>query len=238
MLNFYSPFTKIIIGNKFIKWDIVFDFDRTFESNFPINKKFNFIQIGGNDGISFDSIFDKITSRASKGIILEPSPRYFEQLKLNYRNFKSILLLPYAIFEKSGILKLFELNEIGLKNHPAWAAGIGSVDIQHLTNLNVKLEEISTVKVEGITFDYLLESYPQFSNVDYLQIDTEGYDFEILKSIDFTKFKAKMVKFEFKNLAEIEQNKAIAIFCDDYFLFKDELDLVCIRKNLKIKCRI
>lgn len=238
LLNFYSPFTKSIIGNKIYKWDFVFDFDRTFNFNFPINKKFKFIQIGGNDGVSFDTLFEKIINRESKGIILEPSPRYFDQLKSNYKNYKSIILLPYAIFEKNGILELFELNEIGLKNHPSWAAGIGSVDIQHLTKLNVKLEEISKIKVKGITFDYLLESYPEFLDVDYLQIDTEGYDFQILKSINFTKFKVKMVKFEFNNLTINEQNKAISILSDQYDLYRDELDLVCIRKNFKIKCRI
>jgi len=237
-MNFYSPFTKKIIGNKFINKDIVFDFDRTFDSNFPKTQGFKFIQIGGNDGVSFDTLYPKVTAREASGLILEPSPRYFDQLKSNYKNFKSIKLLPYAIFEKRGFLELFELNEMGLKNHPAWAAGIGSVDMHHLTSLNVKLEEIAKIKVEGITFDDLLDSYPNFLNVDYLQIDTEGYDFQILKSIDFQKFSAKMIKFEFKNLPIHEQNKAISIFRDNYFLYKDELDLVCIRKNLKIKCRI
>lgn len=237
-LNLDSSITKKIIGRQLINRNIIFDFDRTFDSNFPKTQQFKFIQIGGNDGVSFDSLYLKVMSREATGLILEPSPRYFQQLKSNYKNYKSIKLLPYAIFEKSGFLELFELNEVGLKNHPAWAAGIGSVDIKHLTNLNVKLKEIAIVKVEGITFDDLLNSYPEFLNVDYLQIDTEGYDFQILKSIDFNKFSAKMIKFEFKNLTAKEQDQAISIFCDDYYLYRDELDLVCIRKNLKIKCRI
>ncbi|MEX2564718.1 MAG: FkbM family methyltransferase [Cyclobacteriaceae bacterium] len=237
-LNINSVVSKNIIGYKFIRRDIVFDFDRTFDSNFPKNQEFKFIQIGGNDGVSFDTLYSKVTGRNSIGLILEPSPRYFEKLQLNYQNFKSIKLLPFAIFEKSGSLELFELNEIGLKNHPYWAAGIGSVDINHLTNLDVKMEEIERVKVDGITFDDLLGLHPEFLNIDYLQIDTEGYDFQILSYINFQKFNAKMIKFEFKNLSASEQKKAISIFRKDYFLYQDELDLVCIRKNLRIKCRI
>lgn len=237
-LNFNSSVTKVIIGNKFIRRDIVFDFDRTFDSNFPKNNEFKFIQIGGNDGISFDTLYTKVTTRNATGLILEPSPRYFEKLKSNYKNFKSIQLLPYAIFENTGTLELFELNEIGLKNHPAWAAGIGSVNIHHLSNLNVKLEEIERVRVEGITFDNLLDSHPEFLTVDYLQIDTEGYDFQILTSIDFQRFSARMIKFEFKNLSSEEQNAAISILRDDYIFYEDEMDLVCLSKNLRIKCRI
>ena len=237
-LNIQSTVTKKIIGGAIFKRKIVFDFDRTFNSNFPKNQRLKFIQIGGNDGVSFDHLYQKVTTRKSEGLILEPSPRYFEKLKLNYRKFNSIKLLPYAIFEKKGVLELFELNDIGLKNHPAWAAGIGSVDINHLTNLNVKLDEIARIEVEGITFDDLLETHPEFLNVDYLQLDTEGYDFQILKTIDFQKFNAKMIKFEFKNLSTDQQDGAISIFKDDYFLFRDDLDLVCLRKNLKIKCRI
>ncbi len=237
-LNFNSSVAKVIIGNKFIRRDIVFDFDRTFDSNFPKNKEFKFIQIGGNDGVSFDTLYSKVTTRNSTGLILEPSPRYFEKLKSNYKHFKPIQLLPYAVFEKAGTLELFELNDIGLKNHPAWAAGIGSVDINHLTNLNVKLDEIDRVEVEGIRFDDLLASHPEFLSVDYLQLGTEGYDYQILKTIDFQKFSAKMIKFEFKNLSTDQQNGAISIFKDDYFLFRDDLDLVCLSKNLKIKCRI
>lgn len=237
-LNFNLSVTKVVIGSKFIRRDIVFDFDRTFNANFSKNKEFKFIQIGGNDGVSFDTLYSKVITRNSTGLILEPSPRYFEKLKSNYKNFKSIKLLPYAIFEKKGILELFELNDIGLKNHPVWAAGIGSVDINHLTNLNVKLDEIARVEVEGITFDDLLEIHPEFLSVDYLQLDTEGYDFQILKTIDFQKFRAKMIKFEFKNLSADQQDGAIAKFKDDYFLFRDDLDLVCLRKNLTIKCRI
>jgi len=71
-MNFYSPFTKKIIGNKFINKDIVFDFDRTFDSNFPKTQGFKFIQIGGNDGVSFDTLYPKVTAREASGLILEP----------------------------------------------------------------------------------------------------------------------------------------------------------------------
>lgn len=238
VLNLHQTMTRKIIGKKFLGREIVFDFERTFESIFPKDKKIKFIQIGGNDGISFDNLYPKVIKRKSGGIILEPSPKYFEKLKANYEKFKSIHLLQKAIFEKRGKLELFELNEKGLKNHPSWAAGIGSIDLNNLLNLNVKLEEIDKVEVEGITFTDLLDSYPDFSDIDYLQIDTEGYDFQILKTIDFHVFKVKVIKFEFEVLPIDDQERAISMFESNFFMFRDELDLVCIRKGLKISCKL
>lgn len=238
-LNVSSTITKRILGKKVFNRTISFDFDLTFESNFPKNQWFRFIQIGGNDGVSFDGLYWKIAARKNcDGIILEPSPKYFKLLEVNYKNFTSIRLLPYAIFENIGTLELYELNEVGLKSHPKWAAGIGSVDINHLLNLNVKPEEISKIEVEGITFNHLMEIHSSFTNVDYLQIDTEGYDLQILKTIDFKKFKAKIIKFEFKNLSYSEQEKAVSLLKNDYQLFRVDMDLVCLTKEMKVKCRI
>ena len=52
----------------------VFDFDKTFTYNFPISTEFKFIQIGGNDGVSFDNLYENLCKRHPSGIILGPSP--------------------------------------------------------------------------------------------------------------------------------------------------------------------
>jgi FkbM family methyltransferase len=238
-LNANTSVTKRILGKRLFGRIINFDFDRTFDSNFPKKEEFRFIQIGGNDGISFDGLYRKIIVREKKhGIILEPSPKYFKLLEANYKNFPGVKLLPYAIFENSGTLELFELNENGLKNHPKWAAGIGSIDINHLLNLHVKPEEILKIEVEGITFAELLKMNSGFNCIDYLQIDTEGYDFQILRTIDFGKFDAKAIKFEFKNLSPLEQEQAIVLLGNNYEIYRDDMDMICLKRGMKVKCRL
>jgi len=236
-LNANTWITKRILGKKLFGRIISFDFDKTFDFNFPKNVNFSFIQIGGNDGVSFDDFYRKIIERQKKcGLILEPSPNYYRLLEVNYTNLPEIILLPYAIFENRGKVELFELNDKGLKNHPKWASGIGSVDINHLLKLNVKPEEISKVVVEGITFNDLLQMNPSFYSVDYLQIDTEGYDLEVLKSIDFDVFNVKIIKFEFVNLSDLEQKQAVRLLYSSYQLYRNEMDMVCLRRDMKVKC--
>ena len=72
------------------------------EKNFPEKTSFNFIQVGANDGISFDFLYDFVTKRNSQGVVIEPVKDYFNELVQNYKNFKSIVKINKAIhsFEK------------------------------------------------------------------------------------------------------------------------------------------
>ena len=47
----------------------------------------------------------------------------------------------------------------------------------------------------GITFDKICSSHG-ITNIDYLQIDTEGFDSEIIKMIDLSKYKINRIRFE------------------------------------------
>ena len=55
--------------------------------------------------------------------------------------------------------------------------------------------KLETHKVELTTFDSLMTKL-KISEIDYLKIDTEGMDFDILKSIDYTKYKINVIKME------------------------------------------
>lgn len=178
------------------------DFERTFDLHFPSCRDFKFIQIGGNDGLSFDNLFDKVVNRNSLGIILEPSPKYFEKLKINYSNYPNIVLINKAIHPTESKFTLYEVNSEGLSKLPDWGQGIGSFDLQHLKNKNLKSSDISTLDVDCISFDNLIFQNPIFRKIDFLQIDTEGFDGEILKNIDFSLFDVNMIKFESCNLLE------------------------------------
>ena len=60
-----------------------------------------------------------------------------------------------------------------------------------------------------------------------------------MSEFDFIfKFIAKIIKFEFKNLSYSEQEKAVSLLKNDYQLFRVDMDLVCLTKEMKVKCRI
>jgi FkbM family methyltransferase len=78
---------------------------------------------------------------------------------------------------------------------PEWVRGIASFDPEHHKAIDVPAEAIITESVRCLTFDELLSEY-DVEHIDLLQIDTEGYDAEIIKSIDFSKTKPSIIRFE------------------------------------------
>jgi len=84
-----------------------------------------------------------------------------------------------------------------------WASGIGSFDKQHILNHRNKRflitnEDIEDIEIEFIDFDKLIEKY-HIKSIKNLQIDAEGAEFEILKTINFTKIDIKILEFEAKH---------------------------------------
>ena len=84
-----------------------------------------------------------------------------------------------------------------------WASAIGSFDKKHILNhkskrFKIEDSDIKEIKIEFITFDKLVEKY-SIQSIDKLQIDVEGAEYEILKTIDFKKTKIDQILFESKH---------------------------------------
>ena len=225
-------FTIKIIQLPFLRNRLVFDFDRTFAHNFPISTYFKFIQIGGNDGVSFDTLYENLCKRNPKGIILEPSPKYFKKLEQNYSDFSNIVLLNKAIHPNESKFTLYEVNENGLDKLPEWGQGIGTFNIDNLICKNLKNSDISIIEVDCVSFNELISQFSNFLKIDFLQIDTEGFDGEIIKSIDFSQFYSKMIKFENCILpnGELEIVKNL-LFKNNYIVFDDIDNSIAINKQ-------
>ena len=91
-----------------------FDFKK-FIHSYSLNKKsIKFVQLGGNDGIINDPIYDLCKQFPEKfyGHIFEPVPEYFMDLKKNYKFSKNIQLQNLAIHNnlKSTVIYNFVLS--------------------------------------------------------------------------------------------------------------------------------
>ena len=78
------------ISNKLIKnnnlKNKLFSSKKILEYNF--RNKINFIQVGANDGVSFDFLFDFLNTRNSEGLVIEPIKEYFLELKATEHELK------------------------------------------------------------------------------------------------------------------------------------------------------
>ena len=73
-------------------------------------------------------------------------------------------------------------------------------------------EYIEEVTVKCVSFADFVKSQA-IQNLDLLLIDTEGYDFEILMSIDFSVLKPKIIRFEHGIRNEVMSPENFASVC-------------------------
>ncbi len=73
-----------------------------------------------------------------------------------------------------------------------------------------KYKIIKTIALQTKTLSEILEKYlPEEQEIEFLSIDVEGMDFEVVKSNDWKKFRPQLVLVEIlcSSLADIEQNE-------------------------------
>jgi FkbM family methyltransferase len=203
-----------------------------------------FVQIGANDGVMHDLIHKFIIDYEWQGVLVEPISYLFERLKENYKNISNLRFENSAISDKSEKKDFYRLSNSTEFELPDWAAGLGSFKLEILLNNCSTIEGFShklILKEEYncITFSQLIKKH-KISEIDFLQTDTEGYDYEILKTIDFDKLKMKLILFEHCHLVEKDYKSLWKMLRINYTLLSENGDTIAIRKNLykKIKEQI
>jgi FkbM family methyltransferase len=147
-----------------------------------------FLQIGANDGVHWDPLYKYVRSRMWRGLMVEPNPPVFQLLKENHSHSKSQLTFENVAVGDAGSFTLYWCSE-----DPGMASTNKAHVIKHSIGNNWIIKE---TEISMITFESLLEKYPQFKKVDILLIDTEGWDGKILLSINFSDFDADLLIFE------------------------------------------
>ena len=142
------------------------------------NKKENgfFVEIGAADGIEYSNTYLLETKYNWKGVCCEPLPAFFEKLIINRPN---SYWCNGALYNQSGLYVDFDIPYNDL------CSGI-SQNINAHKEYVEKSKQIITVKT--ITLLDLLDRINAPLFIEYLSLDTEGSEYEILKNFDFSKY--------------------------------------------------
>ncbi|MFC6876102.1 FkbM family methyltransferase [Flavobacterium myungsuense] len=221
-----------VFGRGFYLKKKCFSSKNILEINFQKNEKFNFIQVGANDGVSFDFLFDFIVLRDSQGIVIEPVKDYFSELVANYGNFNKIIKINKAVHPFLNRVVINKISPLAIEKYPDWVKGIASLDPEHHKKTFIDSKHILKEEVDADHLMNIINQHLSNKNLDYLQVDTEGFDYEIIKMIDFNIIKPSIIKYESVNL-EIEEQKKLIILLRNkgYLTFNEYGDTIGI--NLK-----
>lgn len=148
-----------------------------------------FVECGAFDGMYHSDTWTLEKSYGWTGILIEPNPHTFRELKYNRQ---SCILVPSAVADFEGNAELYISG--------TWSGLAKYSSLEQLNEYNARGARKEMVPVCKLSS--LLEAAPPI--IDYLSLDTEGSELEILASyfqdantIDLPKFRLLTIEFGF-----------------------------------------
>jgi len=145
-----------------------------------------FIECGANNGIDQSNTwhFEKFLNW--KGVLIEPLPQKFYELKKN-RNGKNF-------FFNCALVDKKEKNDLRIYEKNLQSKIVSENDIEYS----------DSVKVKSLTLTEILDRIESPQEIDFFSLDVEGFEYEVLRGNDFSKYNFRFLLIEIKN----KKNKA------------------------------
>jgi FkbM family methyltransferase len=140
------------------------------------------IQIGANDGVKDDPLQGIIGQPGTRALLVEPQPACVKKLKDKYKENPNVIVVEKAVGAESGKLTLFTFEDN--PDDSRQTSVFCSTDKQHLERWKSRLRIASNIlsfETEVLPLTDLIHEF-NFTNLDILMTDVEGFDYEILYS--------------------------------------------------------
>jgi FkbM family methyltransferase len=149
-----------------------------------------FVEFGATNGITLSNTHLLEIREKWNGILVEPGRNWHSELRKN----RNCLFDTRCVWKKSNERIEFEENSIGeLSGITATNAG---------TTTFADRSKTKKYFVETVSLNDLLKEYDAPYRVTYLSIDTEGSEYEIIRNLDFNRYRPFIISIEhnFSNL--------------------------------------
>jgi FkbM family methyltransferase len=170
----------------------------TFQYKFSKDFDYSLVMIGAHNGSkSIQLVHDAL--KFGKVCLVEPVPYLFKLLSDTHSKTEGIHLINKCITPtKTDTVDFYAISLDSNKVHD-YGDQLGSLNPYHAKNHDNRFEKFVTkIKVPTLTTTQLLDEL-NCSSVNFLFIDTEGHDAQILLTFPFNLIKPKMILFEHKH---------------------------------------
>jgi len=143
-----------------------------------------FIEFGACDGIYISNTNYLEKYMGWTGILLEPAKSWHKDIKINRSN--SIIDFRCVSVESEKEIDFYEDKELAFSSQKN--------NLSSITSYKVK-----TISLNDLFAEYeekLKKKSNQISSIDFISIDTEGSEYEILKNFNFNKYAPKIIIVE------------------------------------------
>jgi FkbM family methyltransferase len=197
--------------------------DKFIDEFFDKKEGLTFLDIGAHDGVSISNTYFLEKERNWNGICVEAQPLEFQKLKSN----RNCVCVNVAVSDYNG-----ETDFICVEGYANMLSGISDdYNPSHMNRIKNEVRtyggSINNIKVPVKTLQTILDEH-NLKKIDFCSIDTEGSEFNIIKSIDFDK--TEITVFIIENNYQ-EKNVEEYLVQKDYYLYKKiEWDDVFVKK--------
>lgn len=136
-----------------------------------------FIDIGSNDGVTLSNT-RRLAELGWRGVLVEPSPTAFAKLVENYKNMTGFYFYNFALGTSNSKVKFWDSG-----------AHLNTGDHGLLSTLNAsekerwKGQEYTEIEIQCFRWKTFLNRL-SIREFDFISLDAEGTDYEILRQID------------------------------------------------------
>jgi FkbM family methyltransferase len=225
-------------------------FDQAVEGYLRAHGQLSFLQIGGYDGVSYDPLRKHILTGKLTGVIVEPVPMHVEKLRELYAGSDLIRIEHCAVDREAGERTMWFFSREAIANGTIGQVfgGITSFLLPNLlekggtlgglysdANRAILNSLVESITVPCHTYDTVMARHG-LERIDLLQIDTEGYDFELLKVFDFTRHRPAIVHYECQHLQPQDAQAAEALLRGyGYVLSSNGYDTLAVRGLFEVR---
>jgi FkbM family methyltransferase len=173
------------------------------------------LSIGENDGTTYSNVFQLIKD-GWKALLVEPSDKVFPELVTLHDGNENVAIVKAAIGGKDGKSLFYDSGGYLLK---------GTSSLLSTTIPDERIRWGSEViweeyEVPVITFETLLKNSP-YKKFDFISLDAEGQDLEILRQMNLYKLNCKVICIEHNSIPEVLEE--IISYCKSFGLEKELL---------------
>ena len=167
-----------------------------------------YIDVGAHHPMRFSNTYS-FYRRGWCGINIDAMPLSMQAFK---KSRPRDINLEMAILKERGSLKYYQFNEPALNGF--------SVNLSEQRNGLGSFKVIGVVEMEGVPLVEVLEKYmpANIRQIDFMSVDVEGLDLEVLQSNDWERFRPKVI------LVELLSSSLSSISSDPVYIFLAEHD--------------
>lgn len=180
------------------------DLDKQMEAYLSHTNGF-YVELGANDGVNQSNTFYFEKHKGWHGLLIEPSPHNFLKC-LDARGGKNTVVCAACVgfdFEKEFVPMTY-LNLMSIADQVETDIVDRAAHIESGKRFLASKDQVFTFGAKARTLNSILDDASAPSRIDFLSLDVEGSEIEVLKGVDHNKYRFDFILVESRDFAKIK----------------------------------